>query len=116
MNWKGIGKDRFRKKNNFFLNACPGQIFIGHGWRRDGVVGVDDGYDVEADELGYSARQMASGVVVIEIGFGDQNLRNVATNWNWFKLIRLVHTGASSDLSDFDTVLRKHGLVEGHEP
>ena len=58
--------------------AYPSQIFVGHWWRGHSVVGVDDGNDVEADQFGDGAHQMASGVFVVEVGFGHQNLAKVA--------------------------------------
>ena len=67
------------------------KILVDHRWRWDGIVRVDDGHDIEADEFRDGRCQMAPSLFIVEIGFRHK------------------------DLSNLDAVLRKHGVVEAHQ-
>ena len=43
----------------------------------DGVVGVDDGDDVQLEELVDRGEELLAGLVVVEVGLGDQDLGTV---------------------------------------
>jgi hypothetical protein len=60
-------------------------------WRHDGVVRVYDWHNIQANQLGQGAQEILSGLFVVQIWLCDQNLSN------------------------FDAILSKHGVVERHQ-
>lgn len=74
-----------------FYPFVKDRVVVVLGWWRDGVVSVDDGHDVEADELGERAEKIPLGLLVAEVGGGHQDLRQL------------------------DAVLSEHGVVQRHQ-
>lgn len=68
-----------------------GVLLLDEHRRRNGVVGVDDRDDVQADQLRQRAEEVFARVLVVEVGLRDQNL------------------------SDFDAILGEHRVVQRHQ-
>ena len=67
------------------------EVDVLFGRRGDRVVRVEDGHDAQVEELAQSRLQVASRVLVVEVGLGDE------------------HLGCA------DPVLGEHGIVQGHQ-
>lgn len=73
-------------KDSHSTHIDPLQVTVGHSWRNNSIIGVDNGNNVHPQQFMKGAVQVTSLLLIMEIQIGDQNLqkRNKELNGSFF--------------------------------